>query len=245
MFRFKTHFRLSPPNLRLRLLPRMVMSTGSSSRRCAVNTDTAATHMARDSSRLQRALSTPTRAVYHQIRVFSLQEKKKKNNTSQTCNLTCLWFPWRSASSARRSGSPAAGRRTAGGRRAAPGWSSPTGGSQSRSERRISLCMWSCGERGGRVLDTATAESDAEMCCTVVPGDESWKMKGLTDSKAMDSQRTLPPCIPTAPWDSCPGSRLGSGREWHSGWSRGRIDDSLLPEKNRRRTSHFDRLMII
>lgn len=38
----------------------MVMSTGSSSRGCAVNTDTAATQMARDSSRLQRALSTPT-----------------------------------------------------------------------------------------------------------------------------------------------------------------------------------------
>lgn len=50
----------------------------------------------------------------------------------------------------------------------------------------------------------------------------------------MDSQRTFPPCIPTAPWDSCPGSRLGSGREWHSGWRRGRMEDSLLPVRNSR-----------
>jgi len=52
----------------------MVMRTGSSSRRCAVNTDTAATQMARDSSRLQRALFTPTdqRAVKYQIRSLPL-----------------------------------------------------------------------------------------------------------------------------------------------------------------------------
>lgn len=40
-------------------LPKIVMSTGSSSRGCAVNTDTVATQIASDSSRLQRALSTP------------------------------------------------------------------------------------------------------------------------------------------------------------------------------------------
>lgn len=45
------------------LLPRMVMSTESSSRGCAVNTDTAATQMTRDSSRLQRALSTPANSI--------------------------------------------------------------------------------------------------------------------------------------------------------------------------------------
>jgi len=38
-------------------------------------------------------------------------------------------------------------------------------------------------------------------------------LQTLTDSKAMESQRTFPRRRPTAPWDSCPGSRLGSGRE--------------------------------
>lgn len=64
----------------------------------------------------------------------------------------------------------------------------------------------------------------------------SWRDEGLTDSKAMDNQRTLPPCIPTAPWESWPGSRLGSGREWQSGCSRGRTEDSLFPGRNQRNT---------
>lgn len=42
------------------VLPRMVSSIGSSRSGWAVKTDTAATQMARDRSRLQRALSTPT-----------------------------------------------------------------------------------------------------------------------------------------------------------------------------------------
>ena len=147
----------------------------------------------------------------------------KISTTQDTPPLTCLWFPWRSASSAHRSGNLAAGQMTAGGWRVAPGWSSPTGGSQSRSERRIFPCTWSWERKKYRVRD----DTSSETC--------SWsvKMKSLTDSKAMDSQRTFPPCIPTAPWESCPGSRLGSGREWQSGWSRGRIEDSLLPGENR------------
>lgn len=44
----------------IQVSPIMVKSTGSSSRGCVVNTDTAATQMPGDSSRLQRALSTPT-----------------------------------------------------------------------------------------------------------------------------------------------------------------------------------------
>ena len=49
----------------------------------------------------------------------------------------------------------------------------------------------------------------------------------------MEIQWTVPPCIPMAPWDSCPGSRLGSGREWHSGCIRGRMVDRLFPEIER------------
>lgn len=86
--------------MQLHLLPRMVMSTGSSSKGCAVNTDTAATQMARDSSRLQRALSTPTNRpesgrlsdIYMlllSLSLFSLQ-KKKTDLFNMHCHLTCL-----------------------------------------------------------------------------------------------------------------------------------------------------------
>lgn len=51
------------------VLPIMVMSTGSSSRGCAVNTDTAATQMPRDSRRLQRAVSTPTSSHGHILHI--------------------------------------------------------------------------------------------------------------------------------------------------------------------------------
>lgn len=39
----------------------------------------------------------------------------------------------------------------------------------------------------------------------------------LTDSKAMEIHCTLLSFTPTAPWESCPGRRFGSGRFLHSG----------------------------
>lgn len=139
LFNFKMHFWVSLPNIQLHILPRMVMSTGSSSSGCAVNTDTAATQMPRDSSRLQRALSTPT-SKYDQI-LHAVAW-----HTDIKPHLTCLLSPWRSASNARRSETPGVEQMTAAESRAAPGWSSPIEGSQRKSERRISPCTWSCRE---------------------------------------------------------------------------------------------------
>lgn len=87
---------------------------------------------------------------------------------------------------------------------------------------RLSPCMWSSREKGhvSRVKRRVSRER---------------KLKQLTDSKAIDSQRTFPPWMPTAPWESWPGSRFGSGRERHSGWSRGNTDESFLPGEGRRK----------
>ncbi len=87
--------------------------------------------------------------------------------------LSCLWFPWRSASSARRSGSRAAGRTTAEARRAAPGWSFPTEGSRNRSERRIFPCMWSLEQRGRvRYISNWKWSGNVLLCDA-----ERWKQK--------------------------------------------------------------------
>lgn len=49
----------------------------------------------------------------------------------------------------------------------------------------------------------------------------------LTDSKAMEIHCTRPSLTPTAPWDSCPGSRLGSGSSLHSGCNICRKEEML------------------
>jgi hypothetical protein len=51
----------------------------------------------------------------------------------------------------------------------------------------------------------------------------------LTDSKAMEIHCTRPSLTPTAPWDSCPGSRLGSGSSLHSGCNICRKEEMLYP----------------
>lgn len=51
--------------------------------------------------------------------------------------------------------------------------------------------------------------------------------RGLTDSKAMEIHCTRPSLTPTAPCDSCPGSRLGSGSSLHSGCNICRKEEML------------------
>lgn len=51
--------------------------------------------------------------------------------------------------------------------------------------------------------------------------------QGLTDSKAMEIHCTRPSRTPTAPCDSCPGSRLGSGSSLHSGCNICRKEEML------------------
>lgn len=50
---------------------------------------------------------------------------------------------------------------------------------------------------------------------------------GLTDSKAMEIHCTRPSLTPTAPCDSWPGSRLGSGSSLHSGCNICRKEEML------------------
>lgn len=50
---------------------------------------------------------------------------------------------------------------------------------------------------------------------------------GLTDSKAMEIHCTRPSLTPTAPCDSCPGSRWGSGSSLHSGCNICRKEEML------------------
>lgn len=135
-----------------------------------------------------------------------------------------LWSPWISASSAGRSESRVEELNFVAEKLTAPGGSSPIAGNPSKPEMRIFLCRWSGFSRQAEQKQFRFTH-DATVSNEYFIGHVK-----LTDSKAMEIQCTRPPCIPTAPWDSCPGRRLGSGRDWHSGWRRGRMDVRLLPE---------------
>lgn len=137
-----------------------------------------------------------------------------------------LWFPWISASNAGRSESLVAELNFVVETPTAPAGSSPIAGNPSTPETRTFLCRWSgFSGQAGQKQEQFRLIHDAILS-------KGWFIRHvkLTDSKAMEIQCTRPPCIPTAPWESWPGRRLGSGRDWHSGWRRGRIDVRLLPE---------------
>lgn len=184
----------------------------------------------------QRQQKTPkgTLHTYQLTRSYFTQWTNSVIHANIALSEAHLESPWRSASSARRFENLSAVQRTVVGTQVAPGWSSPNEGSQSTFEMRISPCTWSSREK--------LVKSHVKSKAKAFDEQRKWKLKQLTDSKAMDNQRTFPPWMPTAPCESWPGSRFGSGRERHSGWSRGNTDESFLPAECRRKLPLLARL---